>query len=303
MLAIAVLPASLTITFGHMTRRLRAGWILLAVMVVLFAGGLAVCDFAETANPRYMADIHAAGGNMEGKEIRFGIGGSVLAAVVTSNGATGSYNSMHDSYQPVGVLVPLVNMLVGEVVFGGLGTGLYGIIMTALLAVFLGGLMIGRTPEYLGKKITAAETRLVILYALLTPAAVLALTALAIATNAGRSGLVTNTGTRGFTEILFAYASAMANNGQNMAGLNANTVFYNLTTSIAMVAGRFGLAALALSLAGRLASQRRWPTTVGTLPSDSAMFGALVLGTILLVGALSFLPALALGPIAEAWSR
>ena len=300
LLAIAVLPASLTITFGHMTGRPRAGWVLLAVMVVLFVGGLALCDFAEAATPPQLADLHVSGGNMEGKEVRFGIGGSVLAAVVTSNGATGSYNSMHDSYQPLGVLVPLVNMLLGEVVFGGLGTGLYSMVMIALVAVFLGGLMIGRTPEYLGKKITAAETRLTVLYALLTPAVVLVLTGVALATNAGRAGLVTNTGTRGFTEVLFAYASSMANNGQNMAGLNANSVFYNATTAVAMLAGRFGLAALALALAGRFAAQRRWPTTAGTLPSDSATFGALVLGTILLVGALCFLPALALGPIAEA---
>jgi K+-transporting ATPase ATPase A chain len=210
LLAIAVLPASLTITFGHMTGRPRAGWVLLAVMVVLFVGGLALCDFAEAATPPQLADLHVsgAGGNMEGKEVRFGIGDSVLAAVVTSNGATGSYNSMHDSYRPLGVLVPLVNMLLGEVVFGGLGTGLYSMIMIALVAVFLGGLMIGRTPEYLGKKITGAETRLAVLYASVDPAVVLVLTSLAIATNAGRAGLVTNTGTPGFTEVLFAYASS-----------------------------------------------------------------------------------------------
>jgi K+-transporting ATPase ATPase A chain len=299
LLAIAVLPASLTITFGRMTGRPRAGWMLLAVMVVLFVGGLALCDFAEAATPPQLADLHVSGGNMEGKEVRFGIGGSVLAAVVTSNGATGSYNSMHGSYQPLGVLVPLLNMLLGEVVFGGLGTGLYSMVMIALMAVFLGGLMVGRTPEYLGKKLTAAETRLVALYALLTPAVVLVLTGVAIATDAGRAGLVTNGGTRGFTEVLFAYASTMANNGQSMAGLNANSVFYNATTVVAMLAGRFGLAALALALAGRFAAQRRWPTTSGTLPGDSGTFGAMVLGTILLVGALCFLPALALGPIAE----
>src|SRR5271166_6338304 len=182
LLAIAVLPASLTITFGKMTHRPRAGWVLLAVMVVLFSAGLALCDFAETDVPPQLADLHVSGGNMEGKEVRFGIGSSVLAAAVTSNGATGSYNSMHDSYQPLGVLVPLVNMLLGEVVFGGIGTGLYGMVMIALVAVFLGGLMIGRTPEYLGKKITAAETRLTILYALLTPAVVLVLTGVALAT-------------------------------------------------------------------------------------------------------------------------
>jgi len=172
--------------------------------------------------------------------------------------------------------------------------------MIALIAVFIGGLMIGRTPEYLGKKITAAEIRWTALYALLTPAVVLVSTSVAIATSAGRAGLVTNGGTRGFSEVLFAYASSMANNGQSMAGLNANSLFYNATTAVAMLAGRFGLAALALALAGRFAAQRRWPTTVGTLPGDSATFGALVLGTIVLVGAVCFLPALALGPIAEA---
>ena len=300
LLAIAVLPASLTVTFGRMTGRPRAGWVLLAVMVVLFAGGLALCDFAEASTPTRLADLHVSGGNMEGKEVRFGVGGSVLAAVVTSNGATGSYNSMLDSYQPVGVVVPLMNMLLGEVIFGGLGTGLYSIIMIALIGAFLGGLMIGRTPEYLRKRITAGEARLAVLYALLTPKAVLVLTAVAIATKAGRAGLVTNGGTQGFTEILFAYASCMANNGQSMAGLSANSVFYNVTTAIAMLVGRFGLAALALALAGRFAAQRRWPRTAGTLPSDSATFGVLLLGTILLVGALCFLPALALGPIVEA---
>jgi len=266
LLAIAVLPASLTITFGHIAGRPRAGWVLLAVMVVLFVGGLAVCDFAEAAPPR-LSDLHVSGANMEGKEVRFGIGGSVLAAVVTSNGATGSYNSMLDSYQPAGVLVPLVNMLLGEVVFGGLGTGLQSMIMIALIAAFLGGLMIGRTPEYLGKKITAAEARLTVLYALLTPKVVLALTAVGLATNAGRAGLATNSGTRGFTEVLFAYASCMANNGQSMAGLSANSVFYNATTAAAMLVGRFGLAALALALAGRFAAQRRSPTTAGRCPA------------------------------------
>jgi K+-transporting ATPase ATPase A chain len=299
LLAIAVLPAALTITFGRMTGRPRAGWVLLVVMVVLFAGGLALCDFAEAATPPQLADLHVSGGNMEGKEVRFGIGGSVLAALVTSNGATGSYNSMHDSYQPLGVVVPLINMLLGEVIFGGLGTGIYSMVMIALVGVFLGGLMVGRTPEYLGKRVGSHETKLIVLYALLTPAAILALTALAVSTEAGRAGLTTNSGMRGFTEILFAYASSMANNGQNMAGLSANSVFYNVSTAIAMLAGRFGLAALALALAGRFAAQRRWPTTSGTLPSDTASFGALVLGTILLVGALCFLPALALGPIAE----
>jgi K+-transporting ATPase ATPase A chain len=299
LLAIAVLPAALPITFGHMVGRPRAGWLLLMVMVLLFAAGLVVCDVAEEATPPHLADVGVAGGNLEGKETRFGVGGSVLAAVVTSNGATGSYNSMHDSYRPLGVLVPLVNMLLGEIVFGGLGTGLYSMVMIALVGVFVGGLMVGRTPEYLGKTITAAEAKLIALYTLLTPLVVLVLTGWAAVTDAGRAGLTTNEGPHGFTEILFAYASCMANNGQTMAGLNANSVFYNLTTVVAMLAGRFGLAVLALALAGRFAAQGRKPVTIGSLPCDTVTFGVLVLGSVVLVGALSFLPALALGPIAE----
>jgi len=299
MLAIAGLPASLMITFGRMTRRPQAGWILLVVMVALFIGGLAVCDQAETAAPPQLAGLHIDGPNMEGKEVRFGAGDSVLTALVTSNGATGSFNSMQDSFQPLGVLAPLVSMLLGELVFGGLGTGVYSIVMAALVGVFLGGLMVGRSPEYLGKRIGPAETRWIALYTLLTPIVVLLLTGVAVVTKGGLAGLQTNAGPRGFTEILFAYASSMASNGLTMAGLNANSVFYNVTTMIAMLAGRFGLAALALALAGRFAAQRRLPTTLGTLPSDSPTFGMLVFGTILLLGALCFLPALALGPIAE----
>jgi K+-transporting ATPase ATPase A chain len=299
LLAIAVIPASLPVLFGQMVRRSRAGWLLLSIMVVLFVAGLAVCDRAERALPPALAGLGVAGGNMEGKETRFGTGGSVLAAVVTSNGATGSYNSMHGSYHPIGVLVLLVNMLLGELVFGGLGTGLYSLVMIALVAVFLGGLMVGRSPEYLGKTIGPSEAKLVAFYALVTPLVVLPLASWAVASTTGRAGLVTNSGSRGFTEIVFAYASCMVNNGQNMAGLSANSVFYNLTTIVAMLAGRYVLAVLALWLAGRLARQGRKAETVGTLPSDTLTFGALVLGTILLIGALSFLPALALGPIAE----
>jgi K+-transporting ATPase ATPase A chain len=299
LLAIAVLPAALTITFGHMSGQPRAGWTLLAVMVVLFVAGLVVCDAAEQAVPARLADLDVVGGNLEGKETRFGVGGSVLTAVVTSNGATGSYNSMHGSYQPLSVLVLVVNMLLGEVVFGGLGTGLSGLVMIALVGTFMGGLMVGRTPQYLGKTITAAEAKLVALYALLTPLVVLTLTGWALITDAGRAGLTTNSGSRGFTEILFAYASCMANNGQTMAGLSANSVFYNLTTTVAMLAGRFGSATLTLLLAGRFAAQGSKPATIGTLSCDTPTFGVLTLGVVLLIGALSFLPALALGPVAE----
>ena len=299
MLAIAILPASLMITFGRITHRPRAGWTLLTVMVALFMLGLVVCNWAETSQPPQLARLYIVGGNMEGKEVRFGVGESVLTAVVTSNTSTGSYNSMLGSYQPFGVLVPLFFMLLGEVVFGGLGAGVYSIVMAALVGVFLGGSMVGRTPVYLGKRISSGETRWIALYALLTPMVVLVLTAIAAATNLGRAGLVTNSGPRGFTEILFAYASCMANNGQTMAGLNANSLFYNLTTIVAMLAGRYGLAALALALAGRFAAQRLLPSSVGSLPNDTPTFGALVLATILLGGALCFLPALALGPIVE----
>lgn len=299
LLAIAVLPAALPVTFGHLTGRPRAGRLLLAVMVVLFVAGLVVCDAAEAAAPPRLADLGVDGGNLEGKETRFGVSDSVLAAVVTSNGATGSYNSMHDSYRPLGVLVPLVNMLSGEIVFGGLGTGLYSMVTIALVGVFVGGLMVGRTPEYLGKTIGIPEAKLIALYTLLTPLVVLALTGWACVAGAGRAGLTTNDGPHGFTEILFAYASCMANNGQAMAGLSANSVFYNLTTTAAMLAGRFGLGALALALAGRLAVQGRKPVTIGSLPCDTVTFGVLVLGSVVLVGALCFLPALALGPLAE----
>jgi K+-transporting ATPase ATPase A chain len=299
LLAIAVLPASLIITLGRVTRRPRAGWTLLGVMVALFVAGLLVCDWGEASQPQQLSGMHITGGNMEGKEVRFGLGTSVLTAAVTSNTSTGSYNSVHDSYQPMSVLVLLVNMLLGEVIFGGLGAGVYSIVMAALLGIFLGGLMVGRSPEYLSKKIGSVETRWIVLYALLTPAAVLVLAGLAIATKAGTAGLVTNSGPRGFTEVLFAYASCMANNGQTMAGLNANNVFYNLTTIVAMIVGRYGTAALALTLAGRVADQRRLPITAGTFPCDTLGFAALVIGTIILLGALSFFPALALGPIAE----
>jgi K+-transporting ATPase ATPase A chain len=299
LLAIAVLPAALTFTLGIWTNRRRSGWVLLGVMVMIFTLGLAVCDFAEKSVPSNLHELNVSGGNMEGKELRFGVGGSVLATVVTSNGATGSYNSMIDSYKPGGVTVPLMKMLLGEIVFGGLGTGLQSMVMLALVGVLLGGLMVGRTPEYLGKAITPSEAKLLALYALITPFVVLTLSSWALSTEMGRAGLITNTGPHALTEVIFAYASNMANNGMTMAGLNANSIFYNLTTVLAMLAGRFGLVALALALAGRFAAQGRRPITLGTLPSDTVTFGVLVFGTVLLVGALSFLPALVLGPIVE----
>jgi K+-transporting ATPase ATPase A chain len=299
MLAIVVLPAALTHTFGRMTGRPTAGWALFGVMAVLFVAGLAICDRAERPAPRAMAELHVAAGNMEGKEVRFGVGGSALAVVATSNGATGSYNCMHDSLTPVGGGVALCNMLLGEIAFGGLGAGLYSLVMVALVGLFMAGLMVGRTPEYLGKRVGASEVKLVMLFNLATPLAVLPLTAWAVVSAVGRAGLTTNGGPHAFTEVLFAYASCAANNGQSMAGLSANAPFYNLTTAAAMMIGRFGLAVPALALAGQLARQGCRPTTVGTLPSDTALFATVVLGSAVLVGGLNFLPALALGPVVE----
>jgi K+-transporting ATPase ATPase A chain len=306
LLSIAVLPAALTYTFGSMTGRPAQGWVLFAVMLVLFATGLLVCHLAEQRGHTltaqgvdHVTSALQAGGNMEGKEVRFGIGGSVLAAVTTSNGATGSYNSMHDSYTPVGGLVTILNMLFGEVVFGGLGTGLYSLVLIALVGLFVAGLMIGRTPEYLGKQVTVTEMKLIALYTIIAPLTILPLAALALVTDAGLAGLTTNKGAHGLSEILVAYTTSMANNGQNFAGLSANAPFYNITTAVAMIAGRFGLAIPALALAGRFARQPSKPVTAGTLPTDTPLFAGLTIATILIVGALSYLPVLALGPLVE----
>jgi K+-transporting ATPase ATPase A chain len=298
LLAIVIIPAAFTHTFGRMVGRPRDGWVIFWTMTALFITGLLLCSWAESnTNPAFASEI--GGGNMEGKEVRFGVGGSALAAVVTSNGATGSYNSMHDSFQPLGLTVPLVNMLLGEIVYGGLGTGLYSMIFVALMALFIGGLMIGRTPEHLGKPVGPPEMKIIAVNTLAGPAAILVLTALAVIANAGRAGLTTNTGAHGFTEILFAYASAFANNGQTMAGLSVNNNFYNLTTIVAMLVGRYLPAVLALALAGRFAAVSRRPSSRGTMPSDGMTFGVLLTGTALLLGALNFLPALVMGPIIE----
>jgi potassium-transporting ATPase potassium-binding subunit len=305
MLAIVLLPAALTNTFGRMVGQPREGWLLYYVMLLLFACGLLfVHQFEQQGNSHienvdFRSSSVQSGGNMEGKEVRFGISGSTLAAVVTSNTATGSYNSMHDSYTSLGGMVLLVNMLLGELIFGGLGTGLYSMVMTAAIAVFLAGLMVGRTPEYLGKKIGPCENRMILLYALAAPLVVLPLTAIALSTRAGLSGLTVNGGPHGFTEILFAYTSCFANNGQSFAGLSVNTPFYNLTTAFAMMVGRFGLAIPALALASLFGRQKSTPTSSGTLPTHSLLFGILLTTCLITMVALSYLPALALGPVLE----
>ena len=305
MLAIVLIPAALTNTFGRMVGQPRQGWLFYRVMVLFFCLGLLfVHDFEQRGNSGFgnVDTKHSrlqSGGNMEGKEVRFGIGSSTLTAVVTSNAATGSYNSMHDSYSSMGGMVLLVNMLLGELIFGGLGSGLYSMVMATAIAVFLAGLMVGRTPEYLGKKIGPPENKMIVLYALAAPLFILPLTAIAVSTKAGLSGLTVNNGPHGFTGILFAYTSCFANNGQAFASLNANTPFYNLTTAIAMLVGRFGLAIPALGLASRFGRQRNTPTTSGTLPTHSLSFGVLLAACLVIMAALSYLPALALGPVLE----
>ncbi|MGD0061741.1 MAG: potassium-transporting ATPase subunit KdpA [Verrucomicrobiia bacterium] len=305
MLAIVLLPAAFTNTFGRMVGQPRQGWLVYCVMVLLFVCGLFFVHHFEGQGIPHIGNVdfrHSplqSGGNMEGKEVRFGIGASTLTAVVTSNTATGSNNSMDDSYTSLGGMVLLVNMLLGELVFGGLGTGLYSMVMAAAIAVFLAGLMVGRTPEYLGKKIGPAENKMIVLYALAAPLVVLPLTALAVSTRWGLSGLTVNTGPHGFTGILFAYTSCFANNGQSFAGLSANTPFYNLTTALAMLVGRFGLAIPALAFADLFGRQRNTPSSSGTLPTHSLVFGVLLTTCLIVMVALSYLPALALGPVLE----
>jgi len=299
MLAIVILPAGLTHTFGRMTRRRDAGWMLFAVMTLLFTLGLCGLHVAEAARSAALPAAVAPGPNLEGKEVRFGLAQTVLAGVASSNGACGSSAAQPGSFSPLGGGVLLFNMLLGEVAYGGLGTGLVGMLMAALVAVFLGGLMIGRSPEYMGKAVRAREVRLAILYALIMPLTVLALSAVAVATRAGQAGFSGNPGARQFTEVVFAYASCAANNGQAMGGLSANSPFWNLTTALAMLLGRFGTGTLAFALAGALAGQRRRPRSAGSLPVGSLLFGGLLFCTVVVVTGLSFLPALVLGPVAE----
>jgi len=305
MLAIVLLPAALTNTFGRMVGEPRQGWLLYCVMILLFSGGLVfVHHFEHRGNPLLRSgnavnrSAHLAG-NMEGKEVRFGVGDTTLTAVVTSNTATGSTNAADDSFTSLGGMIVLVNMLIGELIFGGLGTGLYGMVMAATIAVFLGGLMVGRTPQYVGKKIGPPENKMIVLYALATPLVILPLTAIAVSSKAGLAGLTSNAGPHGFTAIIFGYASSFANNGQAFGSLNANTTFYNVTTALAMMVGRFGLAIPALALASLFARQKNTPASSGTLPTDSVSFGVFLTACIIVTTALSYLPALALGPILE----
>lgn len=306
MLAIFLIPAALCLAFGIEVGDRRQGVAVLAAMTLMFVAAVLVITPAEQAgNPQLtalgvdqMASQQQAGGNMEGKETRFGVNASALFAAITTAASCGAVNAMHDSLTPLGGMVPLVMMQLGEVVFGGVGTGLYGMLVFAVLAVFIAGLMIGRTPEYLGKKIEAYEMKMTSIAILVTPLVVLVGTAVAVLAEAGRAG-VANPGAHGFSEILYAFTSAANNNGSAFAGLSANTPFYNLALGLAMWLGRFGVIVPVLAMAGALARKQRLPASAGTLPTHGPLFVVLLVGTVLLVGLLNYVPALALGPVVE----
>jgi len=306
MLAILVIPAGLTYTFGRMVGDTRQGWAVLAAMALLFVALLAVTLHSEQqGNPAIArlgvdqaAGATQSGGNTEGKETRFGIAASALFATITTATSCGAVNGMHDSFTPLGGLVPLFQMQLGEVVFGGVGTGLYSMLIFAIVGVFIAGLMIGRTPEYLGKKIEAFEMKMSSIAILVMPFIVLTGTAIAVSVDAGRAG-VANPGVHGFSEILYAFSSAGNNNGSAFAGLSANTPFYNVALALTMWLGRFWPIVAVLAIAGSLAAKKRIPVSDGTMPTHGATFVILLIGTVLLVGALTFVPALALGPIVE----
>jgi len=306
MLSIFLIPAALCFVFGRMVGDQRQGWAVLAAMTLLFVVSvLAVTHFEQQGNPRLsalgvdqVASPAQSGGNMEGKEVRFGIAASSLFAAITTAASCGAVNAMHDSFTPLGGTVPLVLMQLGEVVFGGVGSGLYGMLVFAIMAVFIAGLMIGRTPEYLGKKIEVFEMKMVSLAILITPLVVLAGTAVAVMSADGRAGIL-NPGPHGFSEVLYALSSAANNNGSAFAGLSANTPFYNVLLAIAMWLGRFGVILPVLAMAGSLGAKKRLNATEGTLPTHGPLFVTLLVGTVLLVGLLNYVPALALGPVVE----
>jgi K+-transporting ATPase ATPase A chain len=316
MLAILLLPAALCYTFGEMVGDTRQGWAVLAAMTLMFVPLMLTTVIAEqNGNPLLtqlgvdqVANDFQAGGNMEGKEVRFGIANSALWASATTAASNGSVNSMHDSYTPIGGLVPMWLIQLGEVIYGGVGSGLYGLLVFAIIAVFVAGLMVGRTPEYLGKKIEAYEMKMAVIVILVPPALVLLATALAVSTTAGKGALynadfpyttIYNTGPHGFSEVLYAFSSQGNNNGSAFAGLGTNNPFYNLTGGLAMLFARYWLAIPTLAIAGSLVRKKKVPPSAGTLPTHTPLFVGWIIAVVIVVGALSFLPALALGPIVE----
>ena len=309
LISILVISAALTNTFGRMVKDEMQGWALYSAMAVLFLAGVATCYWAESqGNPAFSAlgvdqapSALQAGGNMEGKEARFGIADSVIWATATTDASNGSVNSMHDSYTPIGGLVPILNIMLGEVIFGGVGSGLYGILLYAILAVFIAGLMVGRTPEYLGKKIEAREMKMTMLAFLCLPLASLPFLAIASVYPTALAGLA-NSGPHGFSEMLYAYDSAMGNNGSAFAGLTANAPWWDTTLGLAMLIGRFAFIVPMMAVAGSLAAKKIVPPSAGTFPTKGALFISLLVGVILIVTGLTYFPALALGPIVEHFS-
>lgn len=306
MLAIFLISAALTNTFGRMVKNELQGWAIYSAMAVLFLAGAGASFLAESAgNPAFAAmgidqtaSLVQSGGNMEGKEARFGIAASTLFATVTTDASCGAVNAMHDSFTPLGGAVPLVNIMLGEVVFGGVGSGLYGMLLFAIVALFIAGLMVGRTPEYLGKKIEAREIKLTVLSILCMPLALLGFLAVASVSPVALKGLA-NAGPHGFSEMLYAYTSAVGNNGSAFAGLTANTPFWNLTLAAAMMIGRFAVIVPMLAVAGSLVGKSKSPPTSGSFPTDGPLFIGLLVAIVVIVGGLTYFPALALGPVVE----
>jgi K+-transporting ATPase ATPase A chain len=304
MLSIFLIPAGLCVTLGKLTGSPKHGWAVFAAMSVLWFAGVATCYWAE-AQPNPLlhgvdqrVSTTSPGGNMEGKEMRFGVANSALFATITTDASCGAVNSMHDSFMPLGGMVPLLNIHLGELIFGGVGAGMYGMLIFVILTVFIAGLMVGRTPEYLGKKVEAFDVQMAMLYFLIFPVVILGFAAVSVLAPFGLSS-ISNHGPHGLTQVLYAYSSAAGNNGSAFAGLNANTHWYNTTLGITMLAGRFLMIVPMLAVAGNLATKKIVPASVGTFPVTSSLFTALLVGVILIVGALTFFPALSLGPILE----
>ena len=311
MILIFAIPSALTYTLGRMTKSPRHGWAIWSAMTVLFLAGVVATYAAESApNPQLTTASAAtaridqapgatqAGGNMEGKEVRFGIANSALFATVTTDASCGAVNSMHDSFTPLGGMVPLLNIMLGEIIFGGVGSGLYGVLVFVILAVFIAGLMVGRTPEYLGKKIEAFDVKMAMLTVLTSAMTILLFTAISVLVKPGLAG-ITNPGPHGLSQILYAYTSSVGNNGSAFAGINANTPWFNVTTGLATLLGRFFVVIPVLAIAGNLAAKKTSPASAGTFPVTGPLFATLLVSTILIVGALTFFPALSLGPIVE----
>ncbi len=298
MLSIFAIGAALTNVFGRMVGNQRQGWALLAAMGVLFLAGVAVCYWAEANGTTMMHALGVAGGNMEGKEVRFGIVASALFAVITTAASCGAVNAMHDSFTALGGMIPMINIQLGEIIIGGVGAGLYGMLLFVILTVFVAGLMVGRTPEYVGKKIEAREVKMAMLAILILPLMILGFTAIAVVYPPAVASM-NNAGPHGFSEVLYAYSSQTGNNGSAFAGLSGNTLFYNLTGAVAMFIGRFWMIIPAMAIAGSLAQKKVIAASSGTFPTTGPLFVGLLVGVILIVGGLTFFPALALGPIAE----